>query len=118
MPAPIGSAAPIYQPPPAETEIGPPPPPAPIVTLDPIHIVGDAGARDLIQHHDAATRAACLAETAKAIEGLLPMAIDVAGTVAATAAGPLAVGIGIAKLFNDSIKEGKALRELYECKKP
>jgi hypothetical protein len=46
------------------------------------------------------------------------MAIDVAGTVAAAAAGPLAVGIGIAKLFNDSIKEGRALRELYECKKP
>jgi hypothetical protein len=46
------------------------------------------------------------------------MAIDIAGTLAAAAAGPLAVGIGIAKLFHDSIKEGEALRDLYECKKP
>jgi hypothetical protein len=47
------------------------------------------------------------------------MAIDVAGTLAASAAGgPVGVGIGVAKLFYDSIQEGKALRALYDCEKP
>lgn len=117
MPSPITNGSPVAQSYPDEVQIGPPPPPSPIVTIDPVHISGDAATRQLVQRHDAATSAPCRVETARAIEGTIPMAIDVAATLAAVAAGPVAIGLGIAKLFHDSIKEGEALRELYECEK-
>ncbi len=47
-------------------------------------------------------------------EKLVPMAISVAGTLVA---GPAGLSMGVAKLFYDSIQEGKALRALYDCEK-
>jgi hypothetical protein len=94
---------------PSEVE-GPPPPPARAVTIEPVVIEGDAGSRHLVEQHD------CSSKAASAVEGTLPMLVDVAGTLAAVAAGPVAVGLGLAKLFHDSFTEGQSLRDVYNCK--
>ncbi len=126
MPSPVNNASPVARALPAEAEFGPPAPSPPVVTIPPVHITGDAGACELVRRHDAAAGAPCSppppmpppcgAEKVAAVEKLLPMAIDVAGTLAAGAAGgPLGIGLGVAKLFYDSVQEGKALRALYDC---
>ncbi len=110
MPSPISSASPSNQTPPVEVNANPAP--VHVITIEPVVIVGDAGAQQLVKQHDAA----CRTETAKSVEGTLPMALDVVGVLTLSAITPLAIGVGLAKLFHDSIKEGAELRGLYDCK--
>jgi hypothetical protein len=117
MPSAISSANPVAPTPTSPLEIGPPPPPPPVVSIEPVHITGDAGARELLRRLDASPPS-CRAEAAAAVEGGLPMAIDIAGVVLGAAAGPVVLGLGVAKLFHDSVKEGEALRALYDCTSP
>lgn len=95
---------------------------APVVTIPPVYIEGDAGNRDpsvkqLVKAHDAAaSQPNCRQEVAGAAVGTIPVVAGVLGTAAAIVAGPLAVAAGLATLFGASIYEGKELRALHDCK--
>jgi hypothetical protein len=95
----------------SEPPDGPPP-----LTLEPVVIEGDAGARQLVQRYDAANPPDCQSQAAKAIEGMIPLAGDFALVLASSVGGPVAVGIALANLFHSSFEEGAKLGNLYECK--
>lgn len=89
---------------------------SPVANIEPVAIEGDAGARQLVQQHAAANPPACQAETAKALEGVVPLVGDFAMVLVSPAAGPVAVGVALANLFHSAFEEGGKLRNLYDCK--
>ncbi len=113
MPSPITSASPspqhILEP------VSDPPPPQ-VITLPPVLIEAGPGARQLVERHAAPSPPNCRAEKATALERLLPIAIDTLTAFGASRAAPLAFYVSLAKLLHDGIKEGEALRKLYDCK--
>jgi hypothetical protein len=94
-------------------EFGPPPPP---ITVEPVYIDGDAGARELVKQHPAGGSRECREQALQALNGGLGVAGGVLGTLAAASAGPLGIAAGIAVLVKESIDEGSRLRALYDCK--
>lgn len=89
---------------------------SPVLTIEPVVIEGDAGAQALVKRYDEGSVPACQAQTAKAMEGAVPLASDFAMALVSPAAGPVAVGVALANLFHSAFEEGGKLRNLYDCK--
>jgi hypothetical protein len=121
MPTPVSSSsAPVTTIPPEIAPIGPPAPPPPVVTIDPVYIEGDAGSQELLRRHAAANAAPqCAQETKEAVKGGAWVGGGALGTLAGAATGgPLGFAAGLVGLLLASEDEGEKLRHLYDCKKP
>jgi hypothetical protein len=121
MPSPISvasgsaSSAAIQSP-----EVGLPPGPS-VVTIDPVVIEGDAGARQLVsQHETEAARRDCLPQTRDATTSSLALVAGTLGTAATIATGGAGLLIAgcVVGLFGLSIDAGAKIEDLRECKRP
>jgi hypothetical protein len=101
--------------------IGPPVPPAPVVTIEPVVIEADAGTQELLKRHAASagtSAPACMQESLAAAKGGGYVGAGVLATLSGAATGgPIGFAAGLAGLFLASWDEGANLRALYECKK-
>jgi hypothetical protein len=96
-----------------------PPPVAPLsreITVPPVVITGDAGARQLLRQHDAARQARdCSQEGKNAALSCAKAGIAAAGggLLASTV---VAAGVAAAGTFAEALSCGKDLRAYYDCK--
>jgi len=99
-------------------ELEPPPAPPAVVTLEPVVIEGDAGARKLVAQHDApSARGDCLPQTRDATTSsiaLIAGTLGTAATIASGGAGLLIAGC-LVGLFGLSIDAGAKVHDLQEC---
>jgi hypothetical protein len=89
---------------------------SPVVIIEPVVIDGDAGAQALVKRYDEGSIPPCQVQTAKAMEGVVPLVSDFVMALASPAAGPVVVGVALANLFHSAFEEGGKLRDLYDCK--
>jgi hypothetical protein len=121
MPTPVSSSSTSVALHPETPVDGAPPDAAPVVTIPPVYIEGDAGGGDpgvkqLVKGHDAAATPNCREQGASAAVGTIPMGAGVLATLAGAASGPLGLAAGLLTLFGASVYEGKDLRSYYDCK--
>jgi hypothetical protein len=79
---------------------------APIVTVDPVIITGDAGARELLRRYEGVTCSAQKQSAASTCPGIG------LGVLNALEGGPI---VGIVTAFHASLLCGKELRAVYDC---
>jgi hypothetical protein len=91
-------------------------PAAPEVSIPPVVITGDAGARQLVENYDAALeRPDCSLEGATAALSCGKAGLVAAGSIALSST-VVGTGIAIAMTFAEGVECGKDLRAYYDCK--
>ncbi len=86
------------------------------VTLPPVVVSGDAGARELVKQHYAAHQAPnCSLEGKIAALSCAKAAMAAAGGLLVSSTG-IGAAVGVARTFAESISCGKDLRAYYDCK--
>jgi hypothetical protein len=88
------------------------------VTIPPVVIQGDAGARQLVRELDASRRSPdCSLEASNAALSCAKAGVAAVGTLLVSPSG-VGAAVGIAATFVESISCGKDLRAYYDCEKP
>ncbi len=87
-----------------------------VVTISPVVITGDAGARGLVERYDAASRTpSCSLEAKSAALSCAKVGIAAAGGILMSSTG-IGAAVGLAATLAESVTCGKDLRAYSDCR--